>query len=70
MASTSQVAQIEKKVRRIERDLASIRFALQRLRAKRKTPRLDALQKSIARHLVSDEDPAQVLEKMRHRNSQ
>lgn len=68
-STTSQVAQIEKKVRRIERDLARIRFALQKLRVKRETPRLDALQHSIARHLRSDEDPAQALEKMRRRDS-
>ena len=69
-SSTSQVTQIEKQVRRVERDLTRIRFELQKLKAKKKAPKLGALHKSIASHLISDEDPVQVLEQMRRRNRQ
>lgn len=70
MTLTAQVNQLEREVKRIERDLTKIRFALQELKAKRKRSSLEALQKSIASHLVSDEDPVQVLMEMRRRNRQ
>ncbi len=67
MASNNQVAEIEKKVKRIERDLASIRASLKRLQKKRtEHPTLADVQESISHHLVSDEDPAEVIQHMRH----
>ncbi|MBI3913406.1 MAG: hypothetical protein HY327_04370 [Chloroflexi bacterium] len=69
MTLTAQVNQLEKQVKRIERDLSQVRFALQKLKTKKKKVSLEALQKSIAAHLVSDEDPVQVLMEMRRRNN-
>jgi septal ring factor EnvC (AmiA/AmiB activator) len=68
MTLTAQVNQLEREVKRIERDLTKIRFALQELKVRKKRVRLEALQESIASHLVSDEDPVQVLMEMRRHN--
>ena len=69
-SSMGQVTQIEKQVRRVERDLTKIRFELQKLKSGKRAPKLDTLQRSIASHLLSDEDPVRVLEQMRRRNRQ
>ncbi|MBI5652562.1 MAG: hypothetical protein HZC40_19250 [Chloroflexi bacterium] len=61
---------MEKQVKRVERDLTKIRFALQELKVRRQKIKLEALQKSIGAHLISDDDPAQVLMEMRRRNRQ
>jgi len=61
------VTQIERQVRRIERDLTRVRFTLKKLKPRSRTLKLATLQKSIAEHLTSDEDPATILLKMRRR---
>jgi hypothetical protein len=68
MTLTAQVNQLERQVKRVEHDLTKIRFALQELKTKRKKTNLAALQKSIADHLISDEDPVETLLAMRRRN--
>ncbi len=68
--SIAQVNQIERQVKRIERDLTKIRFTLQKLKTKRRATKLTAVQKSIAAHLISDEDPVKTLSAMRRRNGQ
>ncbi len=69
MTTTNRVTQIERKVRRIERDLSKIRSTLKEIKPKNKRPRLGTLQRSIARHLVSDQDPATVIQQMRRRET-
>ena len=68
MTLITQVNQLERKVKRLERDLTQVRFALQKIKRTKKKIELDDLQKSIASHLISDEDPVQVLMEMRRRN--
>jgi len=70
MTLAVQVQQLEKQVKRVERDLTKIRFALQGLKVRQHKTNLSALQKSIGAHLVSDQDPAQALMEMRRRNRQ
>jgi hypothetical protein len=65
---SSPVVELERRVKRIERDLTKVRFTLQKLKTKKRRVRLATLRKSIAIHLVSDEDPVQVLLEMRRRN--
>ncbi len=69
MTTANRVTQIERKVQRIERDLSKIRSTLRQIKPKSKRPKLGTLQKSIGRHLLSDQDPAIVIQQMRRRET-
>ena len=69
MSALTPVTQIEKQVRRIERDLTRVRLTLQGMKIKKRKARLAAVQKSIGQHLQSNTDPAQIIAELRRRRS-